>query len=41
MKVATIAFSVVPFCWLWPRIDRCVIDTTILCGPFRAYWINK
>lgn len=41
MKITSIAFSFVPFHWLRPRLDRCVIDTTVFFGPLRIYWINQ
>jgi len=41
MKLESICFHFVPFHWLRPRFEQCVIDTTIFFGPFRVYWINK
>lgn len=30
--------SLTPFTWQWPRIDRCVCDTMVVCGPIALIW---
>lgn len=40
MAITSVHFGFVPFCWLWPRVDETVCDTTVFIGPFRMGWIN-
>lgn len=41
MEIKSISFIVIPFHWVWPRVDKTVIHTTIFCGPFMVTWVNS